>query len=101
MSSGPKSSGLKSGRFARPQNELSVTALTFPQPNSASPRLPDDSLSAAFRHAVGGKPGDARLPIPSLESGQEVAKRAGTDKPGASYAGVSAKNRIGPRSGHK
>ena len=95
-------SGIKNrGPFARPAADLSAKGLPGLGPDTALPQPPDASLSAAFRHALGGKPADGHLPGASLKRGQEIAKRAKADKPGASPKGSPRKAHIGPRSGHK
>lgn len=63
--------------------------------------VPDATLSAAFRAALGGKPGEGRLPPPALKAGQEIARQPRAPKPGAPQKGAQGKTRIGPRSGHK
>lgn len=61
----------------------------------------DASLSAAFRHALGGSPLQGHLPDQPLKRGQEMAKLAKAGKPHAPGKGASRKPHIGPRSGHK
>lgn len=90
------------GASAQPATDLSAKALL---PGlGAEPALPqpaDASLSAAFRQALGGRPGEGHLPVPSLKTGQEIARRARADKPGAPQKATPGKVHIGPRSGHK
>ena len=92
--------GIKNkGPFARPASDLSAKSLPGLAPDGAQP--PDASLSAAFRTALGGKLGEAHLPLPALKTGQEIARQAKAHKPGAPNKGAPRKAHIGPRSGHK
>lgn len=96
-------SGIKNkGPFARPASDLSAKAqLPGLTGDAATPQAPDVGLSAAFRHVLGGKAGQPHLPGSSLKTGQEIAKRAKTEKPGAPSKAAPRKAHIGPRSGHK
>lgn len=87
------------GRFARPASEPAAARL--PDAAHQGAPAPDASLSAAFRAALGGKPGEGHLPRPALKAGQEIARQAKAQKPGAPQKGAQGKTRIGPRSGHK
>lgn len=87
---------------ARPATDLSAKAqLPGIGPDAALPPLPDASLSAAFRQVLGGRPSEGHLPVPSLKTGQEIARQAKAGKPGAPMKGAPGKVHIGPRSGHK
>lgn len=89
------------GPLARPVADLSAKGLPGLVRDAAQPQPADAALSAAFRHALGGKPGDAHLPGASLKRGQEIAKQAKIDRPGAPAKGAPRNAHIGPRSGHK
>jgi len=99
--------GIKNkGVAARPEPDLSATALPGLGPDAAPPQPPDAGLSAAFRHALGGGHAEGHLPVPSLKTGQEIARRAKADKAfmhsaGAPQKASPRKTHIGPRSGHK
>ena len=97
MPAGIKNKGVP----ARPGSGLSATTLPGLGPDAALPQPADASLSAAFRHALGGGQAQAHLPLRSLKAGQEIAKRAKADKPGAPQKAAPRKAHIGPRSGHK
>lgn len=77
--------------------QIKTLPVTVGQPASAA----DAALSAAFRQALGGKAGEPHLPASPLKRGQEIARLAKTDNPGASLKGSPRKAHIGPRSGHK
>lgn len=68
-------------------------------PSAVTP--PDAGLSAAFRHALGGKPAESHLPGASPKRGRELAKLAKADRPAAAEKGSPRNVHIGPRSGHK
>ena len=90
-------SGIKNnGPFARP--ETSATSLPA---ISGQPAAPDTALSSAFRHVLGGTGAQGHLPTAPLKTGQEIARRAKAEKPGAAQTGAPRKTHIGPRSGHK
>ena len=95
MHAGIKNKGL----FARPASDLSARSLPGIAPEGAP--SPDASLSAAVKAALGGKSGEAHLPPPALKTGQEIARQARAQKPGAPQKGAPRKAHIGPRSGHK
>src|SRR5690606_18305466 len=61
----------------------------------------DTSLSAAFRHVLGQGPSESPFQNSGLKIGQEIAKRAKTERPGAHSSSAPRKNQVGPRSGHK
>ena len=89
------------GRFARPVADPSAKGLPGLAPDAALPQPPDASLSAAFRHALGGKPAEDHLRGTPMKRGQEIAKLAKADRPGSLAKGAPRKTNIGPRSGHK
>lgn len=62
---------------------------------------PDASLSAAFKQALGAKPGEAHLPGQASAASRDIARLAKAEKPHAPLKGLPGKTHIGPRSGHK
>lgn len=68
----------------------------FPSVSSA-----DTSLSAAFRHVLGKKGTESPFSSSGITKGAEIAKRAKSEKPGASAKGSPHHARTGPRTGHK
>lgn len=84
-----------------PANINNKGGFALPATDAASPLPPDATLSAAFRHALGGKHAENHLRDHPLKRGQEVAKLAKAGKPPAPGKGAPKKAHIGPRSGHK
>ena len=83
------------------KNQGPRVAHSFPLAAGTLQQPADAGLSAAFRHVLGTKPGEAHLPAPALKPGQEIARLARSDKPAAAGKGTPRKAHIGPRSGHK
>jgi hypothetical protein len=90
----------KHGLDARPTSisaDVSLSGLT----GGAGPSAPDASLSAAFKRALGAKPGDSHLPGQASTKSSNIARMAKAAKANAPLKGSPGKTHIGPRSGHK
>ena len=77
-----------------------IPGLSTASPATGPAASADSGLSAALRNALGSAPDPSHRPGAGLTTGQDIARRARSEKPSHRNA-TPPRGHFGPRSGHK